>query len=304
MDEPVKIVVVGARSVRQGTGPFIAAGLAKAGADIAAVVGTSEQTAIEAAAGLQRDWGINTTGYASLALALEQVRPTAVALCSPWRYHAEQLQQVAQAGCHCLVEKPLAWPATLAQCDDLTKAFTNKNRLLQQVTQWPTTLGAFAQLHHGLPSRIHSFTMRLSPISIGEDMITDSAPHFVSMLQALTGPGDCEDVAIEKTPEQLVLRCNYLHSSGATAGTLILQTCESRPRPAWYEINGLRADRRVALPQYEQSLVSDEREVGLQDPLHVVTAQFLADIQAGKTTPAVPLLGAHRNLQQLAAAWR
>ncbi len=303
-DKPIRVVLIGARSVRQGTGPFIAAGLARAGAEIAAVVGTTAQSTAEAVTSLRQDWGIETSGYTELPRALDQLRPDAVAICSPWRFHQSQLQQVADAGCHCLVEKPLVWPATQEQVQQLISTFQRKRLLLQQVAQWPTTLPAFARLHGGLPAKIERFTMRLSPISIGEDMITDSAPHFISLLQALAGPGDCLDVTIERAGRQLSLNCRYEHQGGAIAATLLLETCAQRPRPAWYQVNSLRADRAIQLPEYTQSLTHGERSVTLEDPLHCVTAQFIDDLKAGKTTAGGALLCGHRNLLQLAAAWR
>lgn len=300
----IRTLVIGARSVRQGTGPFIAAGLARAGAEIAAVVGTSAHSTEQAVASLAQDWGIATTGYTDLAEALARVSPDAVAICSPWRFHARQLQQVARAGCHCLVEKPLAWPAQQAAAEQLIEAFQTRGLMLAQVAQWPTTLPAFVELHGSLPATIDSFTMRLSPMSIGEDMITDSAPHFISLLQALVGPGDCLDVEIENAGEQLSLRCLYQHNSGAIHATLLLETCVQRPRPAWYQINSLRADRSVQLPEYSQSLVCGDRRVVLEDPLERVTAGFIDDLKAGRLTASTNLLSAHRNLLQLAAAWR
>jgi predicted dehydrogenase len=290
--------------VRQGTGPFIAAGLAQAGAQVVGVVGTSAQTTSEAVMTLNRDWNLRTRGYTDLGVALAQTTPDAVAICSPWRYHAQQLQQVAQAGCHCLVEKPVAWPASAADMTELLNGFGSRSLLLQQVAQWPTTLPAFAQLHGELPARIDSFTLRLSPISIGEDMLTDSAPHFISLLQALVGPGDCLGVTLDHSGEQLALICGYQHATGMVNATLLLQTCAQRPRPAWYQINHLRADRQVQLPEYTQALVCGGRSAAIKDPMQQVTARFIADLKAGKATDSEQLLGAHRNLLQLAAGWR
>ena len=304
MSAAPRIIVIGARSVRQGTGPFIAAGLARAGADVAAVVGTTDASAAEAVAGLQRDWQLKTQGFADLDRALAQVEPDAVVISSPWRFHAQHLETVSAAGCHCLVEKPLAWPASLAEVEQLVGAFQSRGLLLQQVAQWPTTLPAFARLHGGLPERPGRFTMRLSPLSIGEDMITDSAPHFLSMLHALAGPGDCEQVAINHRDAQLALSCHYRHAGGSIEATLLLETCAQRPRPAWYQVDALRADREVTLPEYTQSLVCGEHRVELEDPMHQVAAQFLQDLGSHRSTDGPALLGAHRNLQQLAAAWR
>lgn len=300
----VKIVLIGARSHRQGTGPFIAAGLAAAGAEIAGIVGTSDNSVAAALRGLEQDWGIATNGYTDLATALELTQPDAVAICSPWRFHAEQLAKVAAADCHCLVEKPLAWPASEQEVAGLIDTFDQQKLLLEMVSQWPTTLPAFTELHGPLPDKIDEFCMRLSPISIGQDMVTDSAPHFISMLQALLGPGEltgCE--ILNSGADELAVQASYQHHRGSTVCRLLLATSQQRPRPAWYSINGLRADRRVVLPDYQQFLVAENREVPLTDPMHLVTQNFICNLGQQASTASQQLLGAHRNLLQLADAW-
>ncbi|MEP4149143.1 MAG: Gfo/Idh/MocA family oxidoreductase [Halioglobus sp.] len=306
VNNPLQVVIVGARSVRQGTGPFIAAGLHAEGAKVVGIVGTSEASLDQALAGLSSDWGIKTTGYVDLKAALKELQPDAVAICSPWRFHAEQLQQVAEAGCHCLVEKPLAWPATEVEIDALIAQFESRSLLLHLVGQWPTTLSAFAELHPDAPTGIDSFSMRLSPVSIGEDMITDAAPHFISMLQAIAGPGECLscDITLEPGANKLALNCQYQHKTGSLSAQLLLETCSERPRPAWYEINGLRANRSVTLPEYTQELVCQGKRVPIADPMHQVTTSFLSELTAGAATKGDLLRSAHRNLLQLASAWR
>ena len=304
--KPPTVLIIGARSVRQGTGPFIAAGFAAAGADIAGIVGTSDTSVSEALAGLESDWDISTRGFTDLPLALATLKPDTVALCSPWRFHGDQLLQIARAGCHCLVEKPMAWPASEALASDIVSAYESKGLLLQMVGQWPTTLPAFESLHHTLPATIERFSMRLSPLSLGRDMLTDSAPHFISMLQALAGSGDCESCVIDLDPsrQKLTLACQYRHPRGVIEAQLLLETCEQRPRPAWYEINALRAEREVSLPDYQQSLGNAGRSVPFKDPMQQVAANFLADLASGISTDGDKLRSAHRNLLQLAAAWR
>lgn len=301
-----KVVIVGARSARQGTGPFIAAGLSAAGARIGGIVGTSEASINAALNGLKHDWGIETVGHSSLSAALSAIQPDAVAICSPWRFHADQLREVAEANCHCLVEKPLAWPASIEEVDSLIAEYENRGLLLDLVGQWPATLSAFSALHSSIPESIDTFRMRLSPISIGEDMIADAAPHFISMLQALAGPGDCLASTAERDADntKLTLTCTYKHGGGSLSAQLLLETCNERPRPAWYEVNDLRVDRSVRLPQYSQELIGNGERVPVIDPMHQVTAQFLSALDAGAVTKGKLLRSAHRNLLQLAAAWR
>ena len=54
-----RVVVVGARSARQGTGPFIAGAFDRLGADICAVVGTSSVTVNQALDSLRAQQGIH-----------------------------------------------------------------------------------------------------------------------------------------------------------------------------------------------------------------------------------------------------
>lgn len=301
---PLTAIVVGARTQRQGTGPFIAAGLDMAGVSVSGIVGTSEESVTQAQQQLARNWQIHPQGFIGLPEAIRELQPDAVAICSPWQVHAGQLEQVARARCHCLVEKPLAWPMDEDGAKQLISAFAQENLLLQVVNQWPTTLTAFAELHGGIPGTIENFTMRLSPISIGPDMVTDSAPHFIGMLQALGGPGDCLETHIETiAKDELRLHCQYQHTSGTIEATLILKTQQQRPRPAWYQLNDLRADRVVELPDYQQYLAAGERRVALADPIHQVTSEFTRAVAAAETTNSQGLLAAHRNLLQLAAAW-
>lgn len=302
-----KVIVVGARSVRQGTGPFIAAAFAANEADIVGIVGTSNDTVEEARQALAQNQGIVCAGYTNLQDAILAERADIVAICSPYGVHQKQLAAVAEAGCHCLVEKPLMWPAAEQEVQAIVEGFTRRNLLLQMVTQWPTTLSAFTALLGPLNRPITEFAMGLSPISIGLTMVPDSAPHFISLLQALLGTGECEQVniAIEGDAEsdRLTLSCNYRHASGNCRAQLSLATCEQRPRPAWYSINGQRVDREVELPAYNQHLVTGECRATLMDPMEQVVAAFLASLETDRHGQQEHLLAGHRNLVQLAAAW-
>ncbi len=258
---------------------------------------------------LATEQGIHCRGYTDLAEAIAAETPDVVALCSPFGFHAAQLELIAAANCHCLVEKPLAWPAAEEEVSSLINHFGQKDLLLQLVGQWPQTLSAFSRLHGPLPQRITDFAMGLSPISIGPNMVPDSAPHFISMLQALLGPGQCEQVRITLSeygpegPEQLALECHYAHQSGRCRAQLMLATCEQRPRPAWYQINQLRVDREVQLPQYTQQLVAGDNSATMNDPMEGVVGHFLSSLAINTPTDTASLLQGHKNLVQLASAW-
>lgn len=300
----MKALIVGARTVRQGTGPFLAAALHKLGVEITAVVGTTAGTAAEAARSLQGSLGINTRSYSDLAEAISTELPDIVVLCSPWQYHEAQLRLVANGGCHCLVEKPLLWPGSEGTVAEVIRQFESKGLLLQMVAQWPFALAQFDTLFGPIPDHIDTFNMRLSPISLGPVMVPDAAPHFLSLLQALVGPGECQQVAIEQSgQERLSLHCQYTHAHGCVQAALELQTVTQRPRPAWIDINGQRAERQVELPDYRQFLSGGGRQVALPDPMNQVAADFIGKLDHGAETDGTLLMSLQRNLCTLAAAW-
>jgi hypothetical protein len=301
-----RTLVVGARTARQGTGRFLAGALSAGGAEVCALVGTSESTATDARDGLARDFSIRATPYTDLAQALAAEQPDLVLLASPWQFHQQQLELIADAGCHCLVEKPMLWPGSEASAAAIVDRFASRNLLLDVVGQWPFALEQFEALHSTLPHPVESLTMRLSPISIDDSMIPDAAPHFVSLLQALVGPGDFADINIVRFGDgeqaRLELNARFEHGTGAVAATLLLEAVAQRPRPAWFEINGLRAAREVVLPEYQQYLVAAGRRVSLPDPMHAVADAYLGRLKRGETTEVTRLLAAHRSLCQLAEA--
>ncbi len=227
-------------------------------------------------------------------------------LASPWQFHQQQLTLIANAGCHCLVEKPMLWPASEATAAEVVSAFVKRGLLLDVVGQWPFALAQFEALYGALPPTVESFTMRLSPISIDDTMIPDAAPHFISLLNALTDAGDFDAIAITRGTDgdrsRLQLTAQYYRAGGTVAAELVLETVPERPRPAWFEINGLRAEREVELPDYRQYLVGGGRRVPLPDPMQQVAGAYLARLASGATTNTEKLLAAHRNLCQLAAA--
>jgi len=284
-------LLVGARTVRQGTGPFLAAALHDRGVVITGIVGTSAVTIAAAGAALKAKHGISASGYSDLAEAIGAEQPDIVVLSSPWQYHEAQLKLVAAASCHCLVEKPLLWPATPSAAAELIGQFETSGRLLQMVGQWPFALSQFEALYGPLPDQIDTFEMRLSP-------------HFLSLLHALVGPGECREVSIAHSgQDRLTVQCRYEHASGTVESVLDLQTVAERPRPAWIAINGQLAERQVQLPDYHQFLVGAGRQAALPDPLAEVATDFLGKLNAGAVTDGPLLNSLHRNLCQLANAW-
>lgn len=317
-----RVAVIGARRKRQGTGEYVARDFARCGCDVRAIVGTTESTIELARKELRQRYDIDCVGFTSLAALLQNEPVDIVAVCSPAEAHLAQLELAVQAGCHVFSEKPLWWSDYLRHCQNaarevreptqrLLDQFVKQGRYLALNTQWPFTLDAFHQLHPQAgvgDGVIERFSMWLSPTSSGVDMLIDSAPHLLSMLQALAGPGVLEQVKVcyRDIPELgarsgLELNCVYSYKRGAAQVEFKLARCPQPPRPAGYSVNGFGVQRHVDLPGYLLSFVSNGNTVPVRDPLTAAVEDFVQAIDSGRTPDKTSVVDGMVQLQQLVA---
>lgn len=316
----LRAAVVGARSVRQGTGPYIARELRNAGCDVTAIVGTSPISVAQAKRRLAQSYGIDCRGYLSLSELLQHEPVDLVAITSPAPTHLELVREALHAGRHVLCEKPLWWPQARAASEypaerirqisaELADQASRSGCLLALNTQWPYTLRTFRQLHPATlvdgtaPSR---FEMWLSPTGQGPGMVADSASHLISMLQALAGGGEMEDIEItwgdHPGGAHLTLRFTYRHERGTLRTVLRLDRCAEAPRPAGYSIDGHPVERRVILPQYALFLEYNRTRIALHDPLADCVAEIVEAVHAGTPTHRERLVSGMVQLHELVSA--
>ena len=286
MAHATRVIVVGARPVRQGIGEYVAGWFARHGARVSAIVGTTPKTVAQAQALLRDRYAIDCRGYTDLAAALGSEAGDIVVICSPHHVHAEQLLVVGRSSRHCLCEKPMCWPVPSGY--DPVAPFVASGRFLDVLTQWPCTLPTFFALHpEQAGAAIERFEMRLSPITSGLDMVPDAVPHFLSMLRALVGttwPVNITAEFVEGDLRRLRIACDVTDDTGCIHAILHLETCPQRPRAAWYAVNGARADREVELAGYQQFFRSRGRRIPLPDPLGRLVGRFLADVANNRPT--------------------
>jgi hypothetical protein len=308
----LRALLVGAERRRQGTGPFVLDALLRAGVAVPAIVGSSEQSVQLTVERLQRSRGLRLQGYHQLGQALAEQAPDLVALCSPYRLHHDQLRLIAEAGCHCLSEKPLWWTpdgeSLRAGTRDIVEAFASRKRLLETLTQWPYALGAWDQLYgrhrRGQPG---AFEMWLTPMTRGADTIPDCAPHVFSMLLSLAGVGEVEDARVwntEGSAPATHVRFGYRHDRGRIQVRATFQTGHARPHPAAFAIDSLRVDRVVRLPGYRIAFAAGGREIPVDDPLEALVVDFVRGVALARPTHREKLASSMDGLARLAEAAR
>jgi hypothetical protein len=298
-----RVLIIGARRRHQGIGPYVARSFQQAGANVCAIVGTTDETASTAQQQLT-EYDIDCNAYTELREALEKEEPDVVAVCSPYAKHREQLEVIAEAGAHCICEKPMWWEEPenrVEQTKTIVGAFAKRDLFFDLMTQWPCTLEQYFQLYPSLTSStIESFEMLLGPINTGPTMIIDAAPHALSMLCALVGYGTVTDAsATYLDDEHRNMRLEFRYNDVAV--TCHFETCEEQPRPAWYSINGHVAHRRIELPQYTMRLTTpdDSQSVALPDPLFEHICNFLDNVAVGDETDQQRLIESISNLEIL-----
>ena len=142
--DPVRVCVVGARRVRNGTGPFLARQVVDAGAHLCAVIGTTHATAQEARDALGED-GYQTEAYTSFEAMVNETLPEAVIIATPSGTHRPWLECCLLHETHALCEKPLL-SAFDQDAELLPYRFAAMGRVLGENCQWPFTLKAFNEL--------------------------------------------------------------------------------------------------------------------------------------------------------------
>ena len=201
---------------------------------------------------------------------------------------------VADAGCHCLCDKPLVWPAG-AVVSGVLDAFEKSGKHLALLAQWPHTLPAFYSLHPELAGHaVESFYMRLSPNSTGPRMLLDSLSHPLSMLERLCGHATVEAAHAEMEDGGWMVDFRYK----GVACKVKLQHAPEPPRPAGYGINGKIA-RRVIGPDYEFYFEDGDRRVPLPDPMPMRVREVVAAAKAGVPTDRESIALGMRNLETL-----
>ena len=290
-----RVALVGARRVRQGLGPFVARDLVAAGLEVAALLGTSAESAASAASELERRFAIRARPYLDLAELIAAEVPDALAILSPPETHEHYLRTALDAGLHALCEKPLVFgPGDFAaRGSALVKGFRARGLLLEENCQWPEVLEAFRALHPGsarTPPR--AFAMLLAPAGRGRAALRDALSHPLSLLQVLCPDPSPRVDAIGfgrlGRPEGLRLDFRYCAGGARVPCRVDLVADAKPPRPAWLELDGMRAERRIRPSDYAMELASGERSVPLPDPLTRHLAAFAENLRAALAGSAPP----------------
>lgn len=134
----------------------------------------------------------NTIGYTNTEMLLREAKPDAVTVAVPTQLHFAVVKQVLEAGCHVMVEKPIA--ATIDEANELVALAHRLNRVLMvgHIERFnPAVLELKRRLDAGELGRIFQIhTRRLGPFparvrDVG--VVLDLGTHDLDIMRYLTG---------------------------------------------------------------------------------------------------------------------
>jgi predicted dehydrogenase len=279
---PLRVAILGAR----GIGRVHARHFHALGADVCAILGSTPESAAEAARELESDAGVHATPFSNLDALLDSA-VDAVCICTPPELHHAQIRAVAARGLPILCEKPLFWRADVSRDAverDLADLTARRDLRLRVNTSNVTFVDAIRdRVPDGSTVQRFDFWFHTAGACRGRDIAVDLMPHAFSLLRRLVGMQPIAHFHANENARWFACRFMY----GSTLVTFDLR--EGRPGPSAlsFAING-REFRRVqhgAGATYRVHLhdVSTGDDIAVEDPFRSCIAGFLRDC-AGPAT--------------------
>lgn len=297
--DAVRVCVIGARRVRNGTGPFLARQLADAGAELVGVLGTTPATADAAREALAED-GYVCEAFTSFERMVSQTRPQVLVIATPAGTHRPWLESALHHELHVLCEKPMLTVFN-EDAELVPQRFAAVGRVLRENCQWPETLSAFAELHPSCNLQaVTRFRMMLAPEFRGLSRWIETLSHPLSLLQAVAqGPAELQDIRFAETgpaAPDARLSFRYVTLDRSIDCEVRMQDTGERPRPAEYAFDDCVARRQIEQPGYRFFFddgyrpegEGEARRVEAADPQRLLVASFLEQVRLARRTGAAP----------------
>lgn len=316
--ESLRVAVVGARRVRNGTGPFLARMCARLGAKLVGLVGTQPDTARLAAEELAAD-GLQVAAFAEAENLFAEAAPDVLIVAAPAGAHRSWLHAALEGGAHVLCEKPLA-AGSAEEARALAQNFAAAGLVLAENCQWPFVLPAFRELHPGFDlQQAQRFRMLLAPPQRGLERWSEILSHPLSLLQAVSpGPSALSGIRYaEHADDAPDARLDFTWRSHARVlhCEVVAEDLGRLPRPAEFAFDDALCRRRVIQKEYRIRFEAEVPEPGQRvasvapgDPMEACLRDFMVRVLRARARGVVPLdedlIRRQALLEQLLDAWR
>ena len=315
MNRSLRAAVIGA----SGIGRHHAKWYKALGCKVVAFVGSTPESVYNTGELLRDTLGIEAEGYDSLQDMLDEMELDIVSICSPpWR-HCEHLLAAVKAGVHVMCEKPLVWDPNetseeklLGSAHEMVQAVEDAGVIAAVNTQYAAVAEPYWQLCKQVhapvdPHTFRRFYMRMDSRggvggTTGKKIWIDLAPHPISVLQALAGPGEVlwqtvwAKVTEHSTEAEFIYRTERgreiaasIETCNVSEGSLVRRLGVN---DSLVDYEGRNDEQGV----YCAWLKLGDTEQKAPDFMQTSISRFVATVQ-GETTPLATLRDGYANLE-------
>ena len=286
----MKVSIIGAGRNRNGIGKYIGKYFQKNGAAVTSVLGTTEKTSHNASSALKQ-YGIDATPYTDFNKMVEKESPDTIAIASPYPTHYEYILKSIDAGLNIFCEKPFIWHEKGDMQDMLKNIFKmaeSKNLKIAMNSQWPFSIPYYEELCGSINIQgIDTFSIGLSPMFGGRDMILDSVPHALSFLYCTLGNGEILNLNVEHDEEKMIITFDYNSNINACKVLISLIRKEHQPREFSFGFNGSIVNRSLDSETYDIYFNYANKSLKIIDPLDLSVQDFISAFRERRE----PLIG-------------
>ena len=286
----MKVSIIGARKKRSGIGEYIGKYFHRNGATITSVLGTAEKTARDASFGL-RKYGIDSTPYTDFYKMVESEKPDTTVIASPPSTHYEYLVKCVDLGLNIFCEKPFVWQETndiRGIVEHLFEKAGQKNVTVAMNSQWPFSIRYYEEMCGSIDSeKTNTFSITMSPLSRGREMISESLPHALSMLYSVFGDGEIVDLLFQFHKEKMVVKFQYQSETKDCDVFINLVRKAQQPRDFCFGFNDKIVHRILDLENYDIYFVYEDKKIKIIDPLELSVRDSIEAVRGQRE----PLIG-------------
>ena len=286
----MKVSIIGARKKRSGIGEYIGKYFHRNGATITSVLGTAEKTARDASLGL-RKYGIESTPYTDFYKMVESENPDTAVIASPPSTHYEYLVKCVDLGLNIFCEKPFVWQETndiRGIVEHLFEKAEQKNVAVAMNSQWPFSIRYYEEMCGPIDSeKTNEFSITMSPLSRGREMIPESLPHALSMLYSVFGDGEIVDLLFQFHQGEMVVKFRYQSETNDCDVFINLVRKAQQPRDFCFGFNDRIVHRILDLVNYDIYFGYEDKKIKIIDPLELSVRDFIEAVRVKRE----PLIG-------------
>ena len=312
MSGRLRVGIAGAR----GIGRHQAKWFAQVGCEVAAIYGTTPDSAAASAEAVRRLFDFHGSAESDWSAFVQSPDLDAISVCSPPEAHAANVVTALLAGKHVLCEKPLVWDwrldaaGMLNQAREMIAAAALSGRVLAVNAQYPAAVEPLRQLFHAANGREPEFRSLLfrmetagaprSPHGAAE-VWADLGPHALAFLDRLfpDGTPDLDSVRRETVDQDVLLHLDWLWRRKRVPVTLELRRIKDRTavRREWVLVGWMAAFQpRSVDGEFRAALCAPPHEWVGEDFMRASVRRFVEAVQA--TDSSLALLSGEAALRQ------